>query len=192
MIRRPPRSTLFPYTTLFRSAQHTLRAAMHLVSAHVPRLRSIGGSFPVPYMESRRPRFSPHGSLHAPCRRADEAGRLRMFPHSHVPSARSRPRTCVDIPDTHRHLCGLRSIFRMRADRPEIHQCLLFGFTLRTGAVCHPDAEPYGDDGCYPSDVEPRTDDRFVLCLDRHDLRTHTYARCSPTFGSDEGDAFRS
>src|SRR2546430_4571984 len=25
MIRRPPRSTLFPYTTLFRSCQHTSR-----------------------------------------------------------------------------------------------------------------------------------------------------------------------
>src|SRR5438034_11374193 len=25
MIRRPPRSTLFPYTTLFRSAHHSLR-----------------------------------------------------------------------------------------------------------------------------------------------------------------------
>src|SRR5438105_9692212 len=27
MIRRPPRSTLFPYTTLFRSRSRTLRAA---------------------------------------------------------------------------------------------------------------------------------------------------------------------
>src|SRR2546425_6914783 len=27
MIRRPPRSTLFPYTTLFRSAQHDRRDA---------------------------------------------------------------------------------------------------------------------------------------------------------------------
>src|SRR5258708_13112830 len=27
MIRRPPRSTLFPYTTLFRSAQHGLQGA---------------------------------------------------------------------------------------------------------------------------------------------------------------------
>src|SRR2546430_4095768 len=27
MIRRPPRSTLFPYTTLFRSAQTNLRSA---------------------------------------------------------------------------------------------------------------------------------------------------------------------
>src|SRR2546429_3976160 len=31
MIRRPPRSTLFPYTTLFRSPQHGLgRARQHL------------------------------------------------------------------------------------------------------------------------------------------------------------------
>src|SRR2546429_6829782 len=28
MIRRPPRSTLFPYTTLFRSADHPLLAAV--------------------------------------------------------------------------------------------------------------------------------------------------------------------
>src|SRR3712207_8593655 len=27
MIRRPPRSTLFPYTTLFRSRQHEMRVA---------------------------------------------------------------------------------------------------------------------------------------------------------------------
>src|SRR5256885_10405974 len=29
MIRRPPRSTLFPYTTLFRSPQHRLIASTH-------------------------------------------------------------------------------------------------------------------------------------------------------------------
>src|SRR5258707_4229384 len=29
MIRRPPRSTLFPYTTLFRSHQHQIVAARH-------------------------------------------------------------------------------------------------------------------------------------------------------------------
>src|SRR2546430_11047978 len=33
MIRRPPRSTLFPYTTLFRSALDRRRAAEHLVPA---------------------------------------------------------------------------------------------------------------------------------------------------------------
>src|SRR2546426_8949417 len=30
MIRRPPRSTLFPYTTLFRSRQPRLEPAVHL------------------------------------------------------------------------------------------------------------------------------------------------------------------
>src|SRR2546429_5162920 len=29
MIRRPPRSTLFPYTTLFRSLRQFFRAALH-------------------------------------------------------------------------------------------------------------------------------------------------------------------
>src|SRR5260370_18100278 len=30
MIRRPPRSTLFPYTTLFRSMRHTLGASLNI------------------------------------------------------------------------------------------------------------------------------------------------------------------
>src|SRR5256885_13070341 len=34
MIRRPPRSTLFPYTTLFRSVAHVLVAALDLEAAH--------------------------------------------------------------------------------------------------------------------------------------------------------------
>src|SRR2546422_4992471 len=42
MIRRPPRSTLFPYTTLFRSAQHlhgiALRERPHAVE-HIADLR---------------------------------------------------------------------------------------------------------------------------------------------------------
>src|SRR2546429_6043623 len=33
MIRRPPRSTLFPYTTLFRSAALASRRAAHLILA---------------------------------------------------------------------------------------------------------------------------------------------------------------
>src|SRR5690242_20863357 len=35
MIRRPPRSTLFPYTTLFRSGRHLDGAADHLVDEAV-------------------------------------------------------------------------------------------------------------------------------------------------------------
>src|SRR2546422_6045872 len=34
MIRRPPRSTLFPYTTLFRSPVHLLDRARHVLERH--------------------------------------------------------------------------------------------------------------------------------------------------------------
>src|SRR5438477_2267580 len=43
MIRRPPRSTLFPYTTLFRSPRGARRAGGHMVTAisrYGPRDRS--------------------------------------------------------------------------------------------------------------------------------------------------------
>src|SRR3989442_8819141 len=35
MIRRPPRSTLFPYTTLFRSTQNDVTCACHQIAAIV-------------------------------------------------------------------------------------------------------------------------------------------------------------
>src|SRR2546429_7186576 len=43
MIRRPPRSTLFPYTTLFRSRvdQHAAHPAGQLVAQHAQRQRQI-------------------------------------------------------------------------------------------------------------------------------------------------------
>src|SRR5205807_6262925 len=40
MIRRPPRSTLFPYTTLFRSELHR-----RLLERHFAELRSIWGEY---------------------------------------------------------------------------------------------------------------------------------------------------
>src|SRR5256885_9405142 len=52
MIRRPPRSTLFPYTTLFRSWIHTSTLA------------SIGGSrYLTPCHNVRPGSFSPLGSI---------------------------------------------------------------------------------------------------------------------------------
>src|SRR3712207_7605424 len=39
MIRRPPRSTLFPYTTLFRSTQAHLDGAARLAGRRDPRVR---------------------------------------------------------------------------------------------------------------------------------------------------------
>src|SRR5258706_6541646 len=40
MIRRPPRSTLFPYTTLFRSPRHSQQ---HRQDAHVPGAQAACG-----------------------------------------------------------------------------------------------------------------------------------------------------
>src|SRR5256885_5281695 len=48
MIRRPPRSTLFPYTTLFRSVAHAQRDAVGHVDVETARgavvLHEIGGA----------------------------------------------------------------------------------------------------------------------------------------------------
>src|SRR2546426_10170626 len=41
MIRRPPRSTLFPYTTLFRSHPAHLRKTAHAVDLEVPDPRAL-------------------------------------------------------------------------------------------------------------------------------------------------------
>src|SRR6266481_9981063 len=43
MIRRPPRSTLFPYTTLFRSGKHPgrLNALIDCEAVHLPSLRPL-------------------------------------------------------------------------------------------------------------------------------------------------------
>ena len=50
MIRRPPRSTLFPYTTLFRSARcspaHTLSSSTHARSPRCPSAVAPGAPFP--------------------------------------------------------------------------------------------------------------------------------------------------
>src|SRR2546425_8844485 len=62
MIRRPPRSTLFPYTTLFRSHVPRLRA----------RVRDQGPVVPVPYVVARRPRRGADGGQRHPRRRPAE------------------------------------------------------------------------------------------------------------------------
>src|SRR2546422_4513324 len=46
MIRRPPRSTLFPYTTLFRSSHKHYREARKLLEDSIPGDRA--GFFPQP------------------------------------------------------------------------------------------------------------------------------------------------
>src|SRR3989441_6350646 len=68
MIRRPPRSTLFPYTTLFRSDAARVGSALRLEYDARARLRGPG----------ERLRLSLAGD-HVPCRRAplDRWGRVR-------------------------------------------------------------------------------------------------------------------
>src|SRR5256885_9918429 len=59
MIRRPPRSTLFPYTTLFRSPQHVHAGVHHAGQAHGLRWRRTRG---------KRLRSEEHTSeLQSPC-----------------------------------------------------------------------------------------------------------------------------
>src|SRR5256885_6047918 len=55
MIRRPPRSTLFPYTTLFRSVSGALRAVF-AVSLGGWFVCSRGGGYTVPARRVRPPR----------------------------------------------------------------------------------------------------------------------------------------
>src|SRR3989454_3948489 len=42
MIRRPPRSTLFPYTTLFRSSEQQVAEADHGVERRAQLVRDVG------------------------------------------------------------------------------------------------------------------------------------------------------
>src|SRR5258708_19547261 len=50
MIRRPPRSTLFPYTTLFRSEDARAAAAHHAqIEAHVDRAGAAAGLGDLPF-----------------------------------------------------------------------------------------------------------------------------------------------
>src|SRR2546430_10257920 len=55
MIRRPPRSTLFPYTTLFRSGAQSLPAAEHRAASLAAPARGVAAELPL--QATRRVRF---------------------------------------------------------------------------------------------------------------------------------------
>src|SRR5258708_26922710 len=63
MIRRPPRSTLFPYTTLFRSSvRPSRRSGSHAARRGAPHRRPGSGTFSssaIVCLPSRRPRGPP-------------------------------------------------------------------------------------------------------------------------------------
>src|SRR3712207_7920706 len=56
MIRRPPRSTLFPYTTLFRSSHAERRHEVAVHDVDVDRPRSCGEDLPDQLAEAREVR----------------------------------------------------------------------------------------------------------------------------------------
>src|SRR2546422_2640429 len=70
MIRRPPRSTLFPYTTLFRSPRAQRRAVVQEPAAVRP----------------------PPGVEAVPCAAAGRAARAPARPRDAPPAHRGRPR----------------------------------------------------------------------------------------------------
>src|SRR2546422_9388427 len=60
MIRRPPRSTLFPYTTLFRSALLALPARREDLLRALDRVRAVATEVPVPLPEAEAHAVGPY------------------------------------------------------------------------------------------------------------------------------------
>src|SRR2546429_6075786 len=85
MIRRPPRSTLFPYTTLFRS----LSSSSAKITSAEPKKRCARGWREFPAPEKSSGRSEEHTSelqsrLHLVCRLLLEKKNTRRFaPHRH-------------------------------------------------------------------------------------------------------------
>src|SRR2546430_12785881 len=52
MIRRPPRSTLFPYTTLFRSRRGTYMQALQHLQPAIETIESLRARIPTPELRS--------------------------------------------------------------------------------------------------------------------------------------------
>src|SRR2546429_6585720 len=101
MIRRPPRSTLFPYTTLFRSARFTsirpLRSNRYFTRKPVdepgklgpPVARALARDHLSPRLRTRPERSEEHTSelqsrLHLVCRLLLEKKQHRRPVHTHV------------------------------------------------------------------------------------------------------------
>src|SRR2546422_11000538 len=93
MIRRPPRSTLFPYTTLFRShvpRPGAARAAARQAARPGPGGRRTHRAGGAPGGAGGTPALAPRGAVYASERSAPPALARRLAPQPHVaPAARS-------------------------------------------------------------------------------------------------------
>src|SRR3712207_8883872 len=72
MIRRPPRSTLFPYTTLFRSAEGSIRRFVRAMNDEAARLGLRCSHFTTPSGLEDRDNYSCAADLAALARRSEE------------------------------------------------------------------------------------------------------------------------
>src|SRR3712207_6969205 len=77
MIRRPPRSTLFPYTTLFRSSVRRRRRGAHMTAVLHPTTvaalsASVAGPVLVPGDEGYAEEVAPFNLAYAPAPRSEE------------------------------------------------------------------------------------------------------------------------
>src|SRR3712207_7291033 len=79
MIRRPPRSTLFPYTTLFRSGPGACAAAHLGVIVEVPEVQA---PHPVHAGKERGMHGGPHDIVHIVCIVFKGVERLRSEEHT--------------------------------------------------------------------------------------------------------------
>src|SRR3712207_7742152 len=81
MIRRPPRSTLFPYTTLFRSARVPAPRRRRRPVAPPPEPHALG---------DRRPLFDPVARVHRPARPVDRLPHEADRSEEHTSELQSR------------------------------------------------------------------------------------------------------
>src|SRR3712207_8426320 len=79
MIRRPPRSTLFPYTTLFRSGHEQVRRRAGVRGADRQPPRGAGGDRPVEAVGQRRGEVAlPSSPLEGPDQRRSDRKSTRL------------------------------------------------------------------------------------------------------------------
>src|SRR3989442_2230696 len=76
MIRRPPRSTLFPYTTLFRSIRVSLNQISPSSGWYKPATRLKSVDFPAPFGP-----ISPNGAGKSTLRSEEHTSELQSRPH---------------------------------------------------------------------------------------------------------------
>src|SRR3712207_8472268 len=85
MIRRPPRSTLFPYTTLFRSAEQRLQHVVGLLRTDDPDDELHDSSLPMrPPPRARREASRPVGRRPRPAFAADRKSTRLNSSHANI------------------------------------------------------------------------------------------------------------